>query len=588
MLSGMCHYVRKQTFGTSRERRRRVSGAAAVLGGALVCAIISPVAAQQSDLARTHRWFETFQTDQRRAARAPAVPGQTMGPAKADTRPFTTLSGIVIEGAKHVPADLIAATYQPFIGRRVSQADLVQITERITALYRDRGYHLSRAIVPPQDVVGNRILIKVIEGCITEVVLKGPRAEQFGIRPLLAVVTSEDPSRRDTLERQLLLANDIPGVRIADTAIDEIGAGTGRFRLTVWAETWRIFTALDMDNRGTPAVGPLQSYLNANLNSAMIGGDTLGVNVSSTPDDIRELAFGRLYYTAPVGDAGARITASGSYGAIRPGDERSVLDTRSWAETFELRGSVVPLRTREASLWLTGIGTIQEAFEGTAYDISYRDHLRTVGLTVDYQQHDALNGWNYLTFTVRQGIDLWGASRRGDTLLSRDDGAGEFTKLELAYTRYQPLSDVWSVKLSAFGQWASTGLLAVQELYLGSMFGRGYFGVELSGDNGFEAAAELRFDQTLSSEILKGYQLYGFLDGSMVWNFHSIDGAPLSLTLAGAGARLYLPQDLQVGVEAAVPIEYRVTVEPRPDPRLFFYVAKTFKLCPGSAQLRCS
>ena len=63
--------------------------------------------------------------------------------------------------------------------------------------------------------------------------LKGDGAEQFGIRPMLDAVLAEQPSRLATLERQLLLINGRPGVRIDDTALEEIGAATGRFRLIV-------------------------------------------------------------------------------------------------------------------------------------------------------------------------------------------------------------------------------------------------------------------------------------------------------------------------------------------------------------------
>ncbi len=55
-------------------------------------------------------------------------------------------------------------------------------------MYRDAGYHLSRAIVPAQDLKNGRVRIQVIEGKIADIVLKGNGAEQFGIRPLLRAV----------------------------------------------------------------------------------------------------------------------------------------------------------------------------------------------------------------------------------------------------------------------------------------------------------------------------------------------------------------------------------------------------------------
>ena len=67
----------------------------------------------------------------------------------------------------------------------MSQADLADIAAAVSDIYRAAGFHLSRAIVPPQDIKDGRLRLQVIEGSITEVSLKGEGAEQFGIRPML-------------------------------------------------------------------------------------------------------------------------------------------------------------------------------------------------------------------------------------------------------------------------------------------------------------------------------------------------------------------------------------------------------------------
>jgi hemolysin activation/secretion protein len=552
-----------------------------------------PAAAQQAarapqpDLGRTERYFDILEREQTRNKKPAPLPSQPSQTVTGDTRPLVRLTGVTIEGATALPDAALAETYRAYLGKMVSQADLATIAVRIGDLYRAAGYHLSRAIVPPQDAQGGRIRIRVIEGRIVDIVLKGERTEQFGLRAMLAPIANETPARRATLERALLLVNDLPGVRITDTAIEEIGTGSGRFRLVVSVETWQNYTALSLDNRGTDAIGPWQAYVASSFNSAFVGGDSLGVNLSTVPDTPVELGFGRLFYNAPIGNDGARIGVVGAYGEQRPGDIRSTIDTVDRSGTFELRGSIVPLRSREQTLWLTAAAGAGEFSEDTVFGPSYRDHIRPVYLTADYQVHDPLNGWNYLTATARQGLPIFGASDRGDPLLSRSDGSGTFSKLALFYTRYQPLSDIWSLKLSFAGQLASTPLLASEEFYLGSPFGRGFWGAEISGDNGVGGSIELRFDQVLQSDFLKGYQLYGYVDRTNAWNFHS-DGQALTLTLAGAGVRFYLPYDLQLGIEGAVPLEYRIPFDQPRDPRAFFSISKTFKLCPGSQQMRCS
>ena len=233
--------------------------------------------------------LEAIQLEHRRdRSAAPALPTAPRPTISADTKPMFRLESVSVDGASTLAAPVIAETYRSYLGNTVSQADLSTIAGKIGDLYRDAGYHLSRAIVPVQDIKNGHIRIQVIEGAIAEIVLKGDGAEQFGLRPLLAALTAEQPARLATLERQLLLANDRPGMRITDTALEEIGTASGRFRLIVTVETWRVFTSLGLDSWGTPAVGRLQSYSVSALNSYLVAGDMLGLNLSTIPNAPRE------------------------------------------------------------------------------------------------------------------------------------------------------------------------------------------------------------------------------------------------------------------------------------------------------------
>nr|WP_291854684.1 ShlB/FhaC/HecB family hemolysin secretion/activation protein [Bradyrhizobium sp.] len=542
------------------------------------------------DPRQTERNFDAFEAAQKRTGRAPIpIPDTARPQVKYDTKPLFKLTGASVTGARSISSAAIAATYQPYIGKTVSETDLAAITSKISDLYRDAGFHLSRAVIPPQEVENGRIRIQVIEGAIAEIVLKGERAEQFGVRPLLAAIAAEHPSRLQTLERHLLLVNDIPGVRIADTALVEIGGATGRFRLTIHLETWRGHLALGTDNRGTRSVGPWQSYWSSSLNSAIVAGDTFGINLSTIPNTPRELGFGRVMYDAPVGASGARLGASAAYSEIRPGDERRLLNTNTRVESYEIRGSIVPWQTRETALRLTAAANLNNVTEQDSLGVQYDDKIRTVSLAADHQFKDALNGTNYLNVTLRQGLNIFGASRAGDALLSRDDGSGNFSKVEFSHTRLQKLSETWSLRISASGQAASRALLASQEFYLGgAAFGRGFDNGTVSGDNGLAGVLELRFDQKLNHDFFKSYQLYGFIDSGVVWNFH--DGADdvYSLTSAGAGVRIFLAHELLLGAEVAVPLAIHAPTDVRRGPRAIFFLSKAFKFCPDNADMACS
>lgn len=540
------------------------------------------------DPRQPEKYFEN-QTEQESLRRPPVrLPSVGQPNIGGDTSAQFVLRGIDISGGHVIPQDRIAALYQPYLGKKVSQADLAAIAGAISDLYRAEGFHLSRAIVPPQDIAGGRVRIQVIEGAIVEADVKGGGAEQFGVRPMLGPVLAEQPSRLATLERQLFLINGRPGVRITDTALEEIGGATGRFRLTVYLKTWHVFTSFGLDNLGSSSVGPWQTYATGAFNSYLTPGDTLAVNLSTIANDPRELGFARLSYDAPVGVDGVRLGASVLYSAVRPGDARRLDSDITTTEAFELRASTVPLQSQSSSLTLTAAATFSNVSEHDLYGPWYNDHIRTASLTADYRLQDPFGGTNYATLTYRQGLDVFGASHFDDDLLSRDGASSNFSVLNFWLTRYQTLSDVWSLKLSAASQTASRPLFTSQQFYLGgAAFGRGYGAAEISGDNGLAGSLELRFDQKLNFRYWSGYQLYAFGDAGAVWNdgYRLSDG--LALTSAGAGIRFFLPQDFQADLGVAVPLSYRAPDNERRSPRFLFTLSSAFRLCPERGRSGC-
>jgi hemolysin activation/secretion protein len=541
------------------------------------------------DPRQTERRFDSQQSSQGANGRPRLPSPQFARPeGQGDSRPLFVLRHVSIRGAVAIPQERLAATYQSYIGKKVSQADLAAIAVAVSDVYRANGFHLSRAIVPPQDIQGGQLRIQVIEGSITELALKGDGAEQFGVRPMLDVVLTERPSRLATLERQLLLINGRPGVQIEDTAIEEIGTASGDFRLILSLKTWHVFTSFGVDNLGSSSVGPWQSYGTAAFNSYLAPGDSLVLNLSTTPGDPRQLAFGRLSYDVPVGTDGARIGASGYYSEVWPGDYRHLYSDNVKTESFEVRGSIAPLQSQKSSLTLTAAAGFTNATENDVFGPIYADRIRTASLTSDYRLQDSFGGTNYLTVNFRQGLDILGASHRGDDYLSREGASGKFSALNFWFTRYQTLTDGWSLKLAGAGQAASGPLFTSQQFYLGGIaFGRGYGSAEISGDNGLAGSAELRFDRKTSLQYLSGYQLYAFVDSGVAWNdgYRLRDG--LSLTSAGGGVRFFLADGLQADIGVAAPLTYRSPDNPTRGARVLFSLTSVLKLCPMRATTRC-
>jgi hemolysin activation/secretion protein len=552
-----------------------------------------PATAQQAnpgyDPRQTEKRFEDQQTNQSQAAR-PRLPRAPFArpEGKADTTPIFVLRHVSVVGAVAIPRDRLATAYQPYLGKKVSQADLANMASAVSDVYRAAGFHLSRAIVPVQDIKDGTLRLQVIEGSITELELKGEGAEEFGVRAMLDVLVRERPSRLATLERQMMLVNGRPGVRVQDTGLEEIGTASGRFRLIVELKTWHLYTAFGVDNLGSRAVGPWQSYGTAAFNSYAAPGDSLVLNLSTTPGDPRQLAFGRLSYEVPVGADGARVGASGFYSEVWPGDIRHLFNDNTKTNSFEFHGSIAPLQSQKSGLTLTAGMGFSNVREQDVFGPIYNDQIRTANFSADYRLKDDFGGNNYLTLGMRQGIDILGASRRDDDMTSHVGASSNFSAMNVWYTRYQTLNDSFSVKLSGAAQWASGPLFTSQQFYLGGIaFGRGYGSAEISGDNGVAGSFELRFDQKLSWKYWSGYQLYAFVDAGAAWNAGYSINDGLALTSAGGGMRLFLWDDWQADIGVAVPLSYRAPDNSSRSARLLFSLSSAFKLCPARATTRC-
>ena len=529
-----------------------------------------------------------MQSDQRisQPLRAPRL---SFAKSKADPTPLFVLRNVSVNGAHAIAPDVTACAYQAYLGKKVSQADLAEMANAISEAYREAGFHLSRAIVPPQDVAAGHIRVQVIEGTIAELVVKGEGAEAFGVRAALQPVLAENPARLDTLQRQLLLLNDRPGLRITDTQLEEIGTATGRFRLIVQVQTWRVYLSAGLDNLGSASVGPWQAYATAAFNSLGVAGDTLAVNLSTIPTDPSELKFARIAYDVPIGIDGIRIGGSAFHSDVHPGDDRRQFDTRTRTDNAEVRGSFVPLKSQTSSLTLTLAAAITEASSDDVFGAIYHDRVRTLGLSADYWLKDSFKGTNYLTVAFRQGLNVLGASQEGDDFLSRDGASGQFSVINAWYTRLQTLNDAWSVKFAGAGQFASAPMLLSQQFYLGgAAFGRGYGGAEISGDNGIAGSIEIRFYQTVNFAYLSRYQLYGFLDTGAVWNYGAGLSDGVSLASVGAGIRLTVRDQLQLGLAVAKPLTYAAPDNPNRGLRVLFSVTDALKLCPGQKWMACS
>lgn len=140
-------------------------------------------------------------------------------PLQADTGERTLVQRFVVEGARLIPTAELEAALKDLEGRELGLADMQAAAGRIADLYLARGF-FARAVLPPQDITSGTVRIRVVEGRFGQLVVRdeAPRADgDYVARVVGARLAQGRAYTAKGLERGLLLANDLPGVRAEAT-----------------------------------------------------------------------------------------------------------------------------------------------------------------------------------------------------------------------------------------------------------------------------------------------------------------------------------------------------------------------------------
>lgn len=479
------------------------------------------------------------------------------------------LVGVVVHGATAIPVSEFTPIYAPFLTRLVSTTDLARIAERITARYREEGYFLSRASVPPQDDSGIARII-VHEGRIGEVLLEGEGAEQA--RPFLNGADNEPIAQLSDLELRLALANDVPGLSVR-SRMEPIEGDPDAHRLVVTAEFGALSGYAAADNRGAGQQRPLRAYASVAGASVLRGRDEASIAVLTSPEAPHEFAFAEAAYSYSY-ENGGRLRAGFGVSRSQYGAEMLAADIGGDSQIVSLSYEFPLVRSRRTGLWLgAGFDALHAENDWADGSGAYADELRVARAAL----RGTLDESGRSTTMIVQasfGMNMFGASQHSLTRRSRADADAEFFKLDGFVSHYRDLSDYLGFYVAVAGQWSPEPLLGAEEFAVGGpLFGRAYGYGEISGDRGIAGVAELRLGADPAGDLFSFAQGYIFADAAQVWNG---DAGGQSLASVGAGVRLTLDDWLIAGFEVARPLTRTPADEDDRDWRQFFSLSAEY------------
>lgn len=461
------------------------------------------------------------------------------------------LKDIHIVGATTLPSAGFRSLYEKLLGKDVTLSDILDVADAIEDRYRKAGYPLTRAYVPPQRVDDGIFTINVVEGYVASISVEGgDTGTSTRIKNYLGPVLTVKPLTLPSLERGMLLANDLPGV--SATGVLRPSPDTpGASDLAVTVDQPWITGGLAVDNRGSDFTGVWTFTGDFAINRLWDIGDQLSGSFATTTD-INERMIGMLRYRHPIGDDGMIVSVFGTMTHGVPGSFLSLFHTvtDSWAAGPRL--SFPLLRTRAESLIIDGGFTVQDARIKLLGIPFSHDQWRVLDLGLSYTRSDVLGGTWLATIDVAQGLSILGATENGSPDLSRTGAHTDFTKLTGGMRYSHTLGGAFSVAFSAQGQYSFDPLIAGEQItFGGTQIGRGYDPGAITGDHGLGGSAELRYTARMPQWSIEALQPYLFYDAAKIWNIDVPGALDFDLASAGAGMRLWFPYNIATDVEVA-------------------------------------
>ncbi|MEM1253564.1 MAG: ShlB/FhaC/HecB family hemolysin secretion/activation protein [Cyanobacteria bacterium P01_H01_bin.21] len=449
------------------------------------------------------------------------------------------VADIQVVGSTVFDEEDLADLLNQYRDRDVSFNQLLQLRSDITQRYVDAGYLTSGALILPQTLVDDIVVVQVIEGVLEDIVIRGTqRLNPAYIRSRVGLAA------RPPLNVEELLAG-LQRLQL-DPLIETISAdlqagvqpGTSLLVIDVEeADSFAVNTSLA--NRRSPNIGGTQVSVGLDEGNLLGIGDRITLNYNHT-DGSDGVDFS---YTLPVSPNNDTIRLAAGYSDSRViEDDFSVLEISSDSAYYELgyRRPLVETPTESAALGVTfshqtsqsrlGIADIGPFPLSPGADDNGRTRISAVKFFQEWTQRSQSHVLA-LRSQFNVGVDLLDATINSDEPDSRFflwRGQGQWVKLlgkpeQLFFLR----GDI---------QLTTDDLLSQEEFSLGGGQSiRGYRQDALRRDNGALLSAELRWPIARAPELDGVLQITPFVDIGTVWNDDGSSPGPDVLVGTGFG-----------------------------------------------------
>jgi hemolysin activation/secretion protein len=470
----------------------------------------------------------------------PSLPQQQLS-----VGPGVNVDSYRITGSTVFSDEELAEAVADWAGREIRSEDLILVRNAITNLYIDAGYVNSGAILPDQDFEGGIIELRVIEGTLGEVRIKGN--EKFRDRYLRDRIRrgASVPLNVGELSRELKILQQDPRIeRIAARLAPGSEPGSSILYLEV-EEASRFALELRASNYEPPSLGGYAGQAEVGISNLSGFGDSLR-GVFTIGEGIRRYDS---YFDVPLNRYDTTLTLATRYAKARvveePFDE---LDLESRFQSYQI-GLHQPVYRSPSSLVKLGVigdwrDTRTELLgERFSFPGSGARNGRTTATVLRFL-FDWVKRDERQVFAARSQVS-WGIDALGATVHGKNEPDGKFVSwlLQLQWARRFSFLDLETVFRTDL-QLASSPLLAMEQIAVGGFSTvRGYRQNQVVVDQAVVTSAEVRIPIWRRPDLGGTISLAPFVDYAHAWDQEDrLLDRSRNLASVGIGLRWDMPR----------------------------------------------
>lgn len=474
------------------------------------------------------------------------------------------IKNIVVTGATILPGEEIRNIVALFENKELPLTEMQKATDLITEAYRTRGYITSRAYIPPQKIENNQFEIKVLEGKMGDLDVKGNCYHKAALFKKKVSLSKGEYFNYFELAKGLRKINSQPDMFASAVLIPGKEPGETDVVLEV-KDSLPLHAGFTYDNYGSRYILRNRYQFSASNNNLFGFGDILQFLYAFSEGGAYSLIGGN--YVVPVTEK-LKVGCSAFWSRVHLLDSYKPYDVKGNSELFGLFATQSILDEEKYSLNLTAGFDIKNVYNYQQGTKTSYDKMRVAKLGVDAGLTDRF-GRSILTNGIEVGIPgFMGGLKAKDPNASAVGSGGAFVKYVMNFYRLQPMPFNSTLLSKNQLQTSNRPLTSTEQFQIGGIINnRGYPPAEHVGDIGFSSSNEWSFPvYGLSKKIKIPYTKTSFYDATKLMVFYDYGNATFLRSLDGTrkkcaqlndfgwGVRFNLPKYLSFKLDVAYPV----------------------------------